>query len=228
MIRLLLVFTLSGIVSACGGLPRITPATDPAELGRIGARCQAMFPQQAFRAVHAIEASLPLGKESSVLGVSVVDPASGQLRAVLVSVEGLTLFDASSQAGSVTVHRAVPPLDERGFGRGLVDDVGLVLLAPGLTPSAVGRLPDARPVCRYEQDHGRVTDVLPLDGEQCRRLDRYDGEQDLVRRVEFTGEGVLGLATSMLIRAPGIVGYELRLKLVEAETINPKPDLFLP
>lgn len=228
MIRLLLVVSLSGLVAACGGLPKLTPATDPAKLGRIGARCQAMFPQQAFRAVHAIEASLPLGSESSVLGVSVVDPDSHSLRAVLVSVEGLTLFDASAQAGSVTVHRAMPPLDERDFGRGLVDDVGLVLLAPGIAPSAVGHLPDTRPVCRYVQDHGLVTDVLPAEGEQTRRLHRYDGEQDLVRQVEFTGDGVLGLAAAMVIRAPGLVGYELRLKLVEAEGINPQPNLFLP
>ena len=164
-----------------------------------------------------------------MVGASLVDPPAARLRAVLMSVEGLTLFDATAAGADLTVHRAVPPLDDPDFGAGLVADVALALLAPQGPGPLPGRLPDGRAACRHLRADGAVLDLLPAAAAEPARVDRYAVNEDLIRRVVFEDPGgALGLAGRIRLTAPGVVGYRLELTLLEAEPVTPSEELFSP
>jgi len=208
--------------AGCAGLPFIRPVSAGPERDSLRGRCEAAFARRAFRAVHVIEASLPMGNESSLVGVTLADPSRLRFRSVLLSVEGLTLFDATSTSEEFVVHRAVPPLDDEGFGRGLVSDVALALLPPSGELLQAGRLEDGSPICRYRDAGARVTDVIfPREGSP-RILCHYDASGRLQRRVEFDPAG------GIVLTAPGTVGYTLRLRLILTEEVVPDEDLFSP
>ncbi|MBN2495427.1 MAG: hypothetical protein JXR96_12605 [Deltaproteobacteria bacterium] len=194
------------LASACAGLPSLRPLAEVSERARLAALCEAAYPRQAFQAVHAIQADLPGGRASSLIGAVDIDPREVRFRAVLVSVEGLTLFDASLSRSGIEILRAVAPLDDPAFGRGLVDDVALLLLAPGSAPAALGRLEDGRPACRYRSPEG-VLDVLP--DSKGYALRRYDLSGHLLRRARLELD-----RTRAELEAPGPGGYRLELRLL--------------
>ncbi len=219
---LLALLALLSLLSSCAGLPAIRPVPAGPERDSLRGRCEAAFARRAFRAVHVIEASLPMGNESSLVGVTLADPSRLRFRSVLLSVEGLTLFDATSTPEGFVVHRAVPPLDDEGFGRGLVSDVALALLPPSGEIVQAGRLEDGSPICRYRDAGTRVMDVIfPREGSP-RILCHYDASGRLQRRVEFDPAG------GIVLTAPGAVGYTLRLRLIQTEEVTPDEDLFRP
>lgn len=217
------------VLGGCAGLPELVPLGPGPERAALIQRCQRLHPRTAFRAVHTIEANLPMDQTSSVIGASLVDPAGARFRAVLMSVEGLTLFDAARVGDDLTVFKALPPLDDPDFGPGLMADVALALLAPAGAPSAAGRLPDGRPACRHTSSDGGAVDLLPAEGDLPGRLDRYGPDEDLVRRVNlYAPTGPLGLAARILLTAPGLIGYRLELTLLEASPVTLDDALFSP
>ena len=212
---LLVLFGLA--TAACSGLPRIIASPDSSQRSAWTDRCRAPFARHAYRAVHRIEASLPMGQQTDLLGISLVDPQRRSFRAVLVSVEGLTLFDGSLADGGLEIHRAVPPFDDEDFGQGLVADVALALLPPEASTPLVGRREDGRASCRYRSAFGPVSDLVLSDDAQTPLLERYDSGGALVRQVQFGLPGPAGLAQQIEIRAPGLAGYRLLLVLIQAE-----------
>lgn len=216
-----------GLATAgCASLPRINPAAAAAR-SRLAARCSDLLPERPLRAVHAIAAELPFAGASSLLGVSLIDPAGQRLRAVLVSVEGLTLFDASAGPAGLRIHRAVPPLDDPDFGPGLVADVALLLLQPAGEPIAVGRREDGRGVCRFRGAAGGWVDLLPATAAAPARIERWGADRRLYRSAVLSRQrDPHGLARRVELTAPGLAGYRLLLDLVEAEPLSPTADLF--
>ncbi len=218
---------VAGLAAAgCASLPRIRPAGSAAASG-LADRCADLLPARPLRTVHTIDAELPLAGASSLLGVSLIDPAGQRLRAVLVSVEGLTLFDASAGPDGLRIHRAVPPLDDPDFGPGLVADVALLLLQPAGEPIAVGRREDGRGVCRFRDAAGDWVDLLPASAAAPARIERWGADRRLRRSAVLSRErDPHGLARRVELTAPGLAGYRLVLELVEAESLSPSADLF--
>lgn len=206
---------------SCAHLPAIV-AGGPTDLV-----CSAPFGGQPFRAVHAIEVRLPLEGASAMIGVTLADPAHRQLQSALVSVEGLSLFEATLAEGRVDVLRAVPPLDRVGFGDGLMADVALALLPPPGTIEIRGYYRDGRRVCRFREG-ARTVDLVSdsalhdntgaqVKGVLLRAYDRAE----LVREVRLWGGSP---PKQLLLTAPGVVGYELFLTQVELEEVPPAAD----
>jgi len=223
------VLAIACLTVGCAGLPELVPNAEPADSAGLMARCRGIQPHRAFRAVHAIDAALPMDQVSSLIGASLVDPEQRRYRAVLMSVEGLTLFDATASPAGLVVHRAVPPLDDPDFGPGLMADVALALLPPAGERPLVGALPDGRSACRYPQADGGVVDLLPAAHDAPTRIDRYDQDHHPIRRVVLgPATGPLGLAGRIVLSAPGLAGYRLELTLLEAEAVTPTDELFTP
>jgi hypothetical protein len=230
-LRILGPLALGLLATACAHLPELYELPEAPTAAGLQRRCHAVGPVRTLRAVHTIEARLPLGQTSSMLGVSAADPLRGRLRAALVSAEGLTLFEGlRSDGGQIRVLRAVPPLDGPDFGPMLLDDVALLLLAPRGPTLRMGRLESGEAVCRAPARSaawpGGILDVLPeaVDGGAALRL--YDGDEALRREVHLSGRTPSGLYQHMRLEAFGPGGYTLELTLLESEPMSPDDPLF--
>jgi hypothetical protein len=240
MKRLLLLGLTLCLLSACAMgkgelLPKLarTPGASEAQQ-----RCAALFPQGRWQFVHAIAFRLADGTSGNALGVLVLDGQA--IKSALMTVEGLTLFEArSSEAEELEVLRALPPFDNREFASGLMRDVRTLFLAPpGL--GQYGTLADGTPVCRFNGGQ-MMTDILPqADG--CWQLHTYsehtslrtDGcqpadprrEQRRTRTVNAGSCGPVGsvvLPHTLELTGTGPAGYTLNLRLVSAEPLPASP-----
>lgn len=219
--------TLLLLTPSCGRyLPKLILLSGE-ECAKTQEMCRKPFPVKPWRAIHAIHITGPFGRKSSVLGVTVVIPATRSIRAVIMSVEGMVLFDASYGGNGTTVHRSIPPLDRGGFSEGLLRDVSLMFMAPEGAWNQIGRNEDRQLVCRWKDDQGRTTDVvLPDDG--TLRILLYDRGDSLIRKVNMTGWTGNLLAERAELVAYGIGGYTLDLRLVEAEPLTDYESSLLP
>jgi len=224
--RLPLICALALSLCGCSRLPELTPPSG-APCTEATGFCLRPFPARPWRAVHTIHISGPFGHESSVVGVTVVDPASRSIRAVILSLEGVTLFDASSRAGEITVHRAVPPLDRKGFPEGLMHDVSLMFLVPRGTLTQTGRNDEGCLVCRWRDDPSGATDLIFARPDEWQIL-RYDNGHTLRRELEAAALPGEPLALRIRFSCRGVAGYSLDLGLLEAESLTEYEALFSP
>lgn len=227
----LLLGMLLALESGCASLPRITPAASTAERQSLDATCGAVFPSPPWSASHTIDASLPFGKSAFLVGVTKV--SSDGIQSVLLSPEGMVLFDATMQRGAISVHRAVSPFDHAGFADGLMADVRNTFVRPGSTSELVGHAASGRPICRFRGPSdeptasgkvtasGEVSDI-ELTGPDAVTIRNYRG-QSLVRQIDLLGPRTEGFFPDLIIRAPGTMGYTLRLHLIDHEQAAENP-----
>jgi len=205
------------LAASCAHLPSLSPLPEDATAATT-ARCQQVFPRQPWHATHTIFATLPFGQNSELLGVTATSPEG--LHAVLLSPEGLTLFDGVQRrqgaAGPpLVVKRAVPPFDQPAFAASLMADVGSAFLAPPGAPLAVGRYASGDSVCRWSPLANETTDVvLGVAGTKMVLTFR---NLHLVRQVALVGSGDDGFFTEVSLTVPGAGGYTLEMRLVDRE-----------
>jgi hypothetical protein len=192
-------------------LPDITCADTPAH------HCPDYFPADRWQFVHAITFHLATGGEGTALGVVVLDKK--EIRCALMTVEGLTLFEARSTEGQpMQVSRAVPPFDSEGFAAGLMGDVRTIFQKPP-GKAEVGRLAGGELVCRSTAA-GQVTDILPQEG-GCWTMHTYS-EGIGVRTIRARSCKTMGTAVipeDIDLVSSGQSGYTLNMHLISAEKL---------
>ncbi|MFZ7126067.1 MAG: hypothetical protein ACOWWM_07945 [Desulfobacterales bacterium] len=219
------------LAAACSHLPELHPETheDPAaHRPEPLSACRAVFPPRPVQMVHSIDAKFPGGRQSGLVGVTVVFPAERRIHCVLMTVEGVVLFSARYD-GTLSVEHAVSPFDRKGFGEGLMADLVLIFLAPGDPFELQGRYADGDWGCRYRARTGEVTDVRPGAGETW-SIRRYTSTSRLSRSVDASGvpadasEGVsYAYPRQMMLTGSGPGGYVLSLTLIEAHPVERSP-----
>src|SRR5450631_1245141 len=199
--------------AACAHLPALRPV-DAESAKDAGARCQQAFPAQPWHATHTIFASLPFGQNSGLIGVTAAE--AGALHAVLVSPEGVTLFDGTQRGGvPLKIDRAVPPFDRAAFAASLMADVGNVYLSPAGPPTAIGTYLSGATVCRWSPPDRETTDVeLAADGPRAIRT--FRGVR-LSREILLLGTPDKGFYPLVVLHVPGTGGYQLEMRLIEHE-----------
>jgi hypothetical protein len=207
------------LLSSCTLGPRaILPALVPVP-GAAGTlqHCATLFPQDRWQFVHAIAFRMANGTHGNALGVLVLN--NREVRCALMTVEGLTLFEARSpEAGALEVMRAVPPFDKRDFAAGLMRDVRTMFQLPS-GKARYGLLADGTAVCRYVAD-SQVTDILPRE-DGCWRIVTYS-EGTKVRTINAYACTTVASAViphSLELTASGPAGYSLDLRLLSAERL---------
>jgi hypothetical protein len=187
--------------------------------------CGAVFPQGRRQFVHAIDFTMADGSGTAVVGVTSLNEKD--IACALVTVEGLTLFEAVFfHDGGLTVKRAVPPFDKPEFAQGLIADIRAIFQPPPgrgrkgqlLLPTSPAGL---TAVCRYTQADGGVVDVLP-DVDGCWQIKSYtpDGVMDRTivgRSCKEQGTGLI--PDSIELKTYGRTGYTLNMTLIRADTI---------
>ena len=214
----LLLLVAGCMVGACARLPDLVPAADMAPLQAAGL-CRGPFPTQPWRAVHALHLSGPFGQRQSVMGVTVVDPHTQRIRAVVLSLEGFVLFDASRCGDPVSVLRALPPLDREGFPEGLLRDVSFLFLAPHGPPTHTGRDSAGDFVCRWRDEPEGTLDLVNTPDGGWRIL-QYDTRSRLRRTAEIPAAPEESLPENARLAYHGIIPYAMDLTLVDAEFLT--------
>ena len=176
-----------------------------------------MFPAGRWQFVHSISFHLAQGGDGTAIGVLVLD--NREIHCVLMTVEGLTLFEARSmEGGPIEVIRAVPPFDNQEFAAGLMGDVRTIFQKPqGKAES--GRLADGSPVFRYSAA-GRETDILPQE-DGCWTMHTYS-EQVRVRTIRTRSCRMVdsvSIPEDIDLVSDGPAGYALHLHLISVEKL---------
>jgi hypothetical protein len=187
--------------------------------------CAAVFPQGNRQFVHVIDFAMQDGSGTAVIGVTSLN--DDNIACALVTVEGLTLFEAVFRHdGSFKVKRAVPPFDSPVFATGLIGDIRAIFQPPP-GQASMGQLLLPAPaagltaVCRYKVPTGGVVDVLP-DVDGCWQIKSYtpDGVMDRTIVGQSCKEQSGGLIPdSIEMETYGPTGYTLKMTLIRADTI---------
>lgn len=213
-------------IVSCSGLPRLNPV-DPSLLPVIRNKCTTHFPKGNWRFVHSIETTMPNGQKSLVIGVSLIFPAIKTIQSVIMTVEGLVIFDAHHDQNGLTIHRAIPPFDSKKFARGLMKDVELMFFEPDGRLIEVGAQNGDIDVCRYRDRNqtGSIVDVVVRDNHSW-SIRQYSENNSLMRRIDtYTckvskNDYPPSVPCQMELTAHGAVPYTLYMKLLEAEPLN--------
>lgn len=210
---------LFSLVSCAAGpqsrLPELTAVTD----GPDAKTCAAVFPLGKWQFTHAID--FVMGGRAGTPVIGVTSLAGNDMDCALVTVEGLTLFEAAfHQDGSTDVRRAVPPFDSPDFAEGLRKDLRTIFQPPAgiMTLGAAGTMP----VCRYVEEGLRVVDVLP-DVDDCWQIKSYTSDLRMNRFI--IGRSCKKKGSSLIpdyleLTTYGQTGYTLKMTLITADNLK--------
>ena len=209
------------LLTACAGMPRIN-AVDTARVSKTLKACENAFPDGKWQFAHVIEANLPGGREAQLIGVTEVSNRPKRIHAVMMTIEGLVLFDGlmlfdALEDDKLTINRSVAPFDSIGFAKGLMEDIRLMFLKPDGQPMGAGITENGFEVCRYRVSDDAVIDVM-VRPDRMLEIRKY-GNERLIRKVvaELAPRAV---PEKITLTAYEPASYRLHLRLISAEQIN--------
>jgi hypothetical protein len=154
------------------------------------------------------------------MGVTVISSRDKSAHCVLMTMEGLVVFDARYDQ-QLVINRAVAPFDNEDFAAGLIRDIQLIFFMPQGSLVETGKDPDESSVCRYQNRDGRIVDLV-IDADHTWHIRQYTAQQRLSHTVDaiFTkkesdGDGP-DFPDRLELRAHDDAGYTLIMELVEA------------
>lgn len=177
-------------------------------------KCSGFFPKGPWQFIHSITFRMAGGHGSTVIGVTSLDDK--EIRCVLMTLEGLTLFEAvEKETEDLEVIRAVCPFDREGFAQGLLDDVRMIFRPLTVKPAKYGMV-DGHPACRYVK--AEVTqDVLPVENGQWQIKKYRSGHLLRILQVyKSRKQGNTVIPEELTLKAWGPASYTLRMKLLES------------
>lgn len=218
----LLLIIFSQAIS-CVSPPKLAPIRQPSPSG-IERRCSIPFLDGKWQFVHSIEAEIGKRERAVFIGITALSPKEGTIHCVIMTLEGLVLFDASYDQ-KIVINRGIFPFDSPNFAEGLVSDIKLIFFPPEGQLMESGLSGDGSLVCRYETKKGMMVDVT-THGDGTWEINQYNDTSELTRSVRTSpeGQGVTGkqgaIAGRLQLTAYGTPGYSLNLKLIEAKKLD--------
>ena len=203
------------LLMACAGMPRIK-AVDTALASKTIKACENVFSDGKWQFAHVIEASLPGGRDAQLIGVTEVSNHPKRIHAVMMTIEGLVLFDALED-GKLTINRSVAPFDSRGFAKGLMEDIRLMFLKPGGESIDAGITENGFEICRYRVSDHAVVDVM-VGADRMLEIRKYTNERLIRKVVAELSPGSVPEKITFTAYEPS--KYRLNLRLISAEQIS--------
>ncbi len=179
--------------------------------------CAAVFPEGKWQFSHTIDFALEDRFGTPVIGITSLN--GKDIDVALITVEGLTLFDAAfHHNGDTEVRRAVPPFDGPEFAQGLIGDIRAIFQSP-TGNMVMGQVAGVTSACRYTSNEGSVVDVL-LDVSDCWQIKSYSS--DLIMDRSIVGRSCKKKGSSLIpdyleLKTYGQIGYTLKLTLITAD-----------
>ena len=212
-----LLIALTALWISCARLPDMVPNTETVKESCPSCRC--FYPDGTWQLTHSIEAMVPGGKNTSLVGASVISSQDRSIQCALMTVEGFVLFSGQYN-GKLTIHRAVAPFDRPGFAKGLIDDLVLLFLRPE-APMIKRGVIDGMSGCRFTLPQTGTIDVIVQNAHNW-MVRKYSPKHELERSVKACGRVVpegrkeVFFAENMSLKRHGMIGYQLDLRLLEA------------
>ena len=191
------------ICSSCASLPPLSPVStiDTTICSKPFATGQQQF-------VHAIAASLPGGGNSLITGITTISTAEASVHAIIMTLEGLVLFEGRIKGGEIEILRSISVFSEPAFAEGLLNDVRLIFLKPTGVPLEIGGLEPGTLVCRYRGRDKSTVDVMPYDNGDW-KLVQYDAGSHPHRWVrKFVPDRIH-------LKVSGAFSYSLDMQLIQ-------------
>ena len=182
-------------------------------------RCSLPFPVAPVRCINAIEAQLPDGKKMTLIGITVSDPGERAVRAAIMTIEGLLLFDAATCNDVITLYRALPPFDGPEFRSALLRDVQFLLLAPACEPQQCGILDNGASICRYGLAGGMAIDVI-VAPDNSWELQEYKNGSGAIRTAKGAAAAG-GRPGTVVLQVLQPQPYVLQLHSISSEAAKP-------
>ena len=216
-------------ISACSSLPQINSPT-PKRASRINKACREIFPQGKWRFVHSIQVNLAGKQKTELIGITQISSPSRKLHCVLMTIEGLVVFEAKRAKGNTVIKQATPPFDTAQFAKGLMQDVQLIFFPPPGKCIKAGLTDNKEKICRYKTDSSHTRDILMekenggwsvhhyIDGKLARSLQAFPGD---------SAEKTLSPAYPQEIRLEAnnpSWDYSLQMSLIKARNLNKPKD----
>lgn len=211
-----LLLTGALLLISCAALPPISP---PADSGAKMFACPDPYFTVKNRFIHAIEVRRAGQAQTVMVGVTLIDPALRSISCALVSTEGMSFLEASLEPDGFIVSRALPPFDSGDFARNMMDDIGLIFLAPRDALIQKGISTAGAKVCRHKTKEGWIDVAANPDGRI--QIRRYSERGSLKRSVTLAS-GANPYAVIDLHGAD-LFEYELMMTLIESETVRDDP-----
>jgi hypothetical protein len=177
-------------------------------------KCLSVYPIKPFRVVHKIEADLPFGGYSSFIGVTEVHPASGLIKLILLSPEGITLLDAENKDSITTINSAMPPLDRKDFTLRIFESIRFIY--ERVQGVYMGSRMNADNSCSCVWKRGDIITQIRYM-ENSVNIDDLNDSGKLIRQAIFLPPVTNGLYSKMILEIKGITGYRLTFDLLEYE-----------
>ena len=226
MRSLCLLMCIGCMLISCSALP--LPSLQPADRAsrvELPQTCRQLFPNGKWQFVHSIEAVMPGGQRGLVMGVTIISSRNKSAHCVLMTIEGLVVFDARYDQ-QLVINRAVAPFDHEGFAAGLISDIQLIFFMPEGPLVETGNDPNGASVCRYRNPDGRIIDLV-IDADHTRHIRQYNAQERLSRTVDafFTKQEPEGdgpdFPDRLELKAHDVAGYTLIMDLVDAVPLGP-------
>ena len=122
---LLLLLLVVSFSLSCKSLPVLKPINNLKEQINFNP-----FLKTKYRLTHTIRVILPSNEKLIAIGITLADPVTQSVDAVLMTVEGFVLFDASFENSKLVINRTVPPFDSNDFAGTLISDIKLIYFLP--------------------------------------------------------------------------------------------------
>ncbi|MDF1592201.1 MAG: hypothetical protein P1P89_11845 [Desulfobacterales bacterium] len=209
------------LIAACGTLPKVDPVSGMLPDGP--RECRRLFFQGRWQLQHAIVATLPGGQQNMLMGISIVSAGSGSIRSILMTIEGLVVFEAEYDR-DIRIVRAVSPFDSDHFAQGLINDLRLIFFMPEGALVETGRLQNGSTLCRYRQSDRLVVDIVRNtdDHWELRQYSRWFRKKrtvDIFFNDNFRFNG-FHAPSRLTLTTFGYAGYTLDMDLIEAVSLE--------
>ena len=217
---IMLLFCTVSLFFSCSTIPKLEPLNSDALPG-VANECRTMFPTNGWQFVHSIEATIRRQK-AFLIGITDISPDLGRVHCVIMTIEGLVLFDALSDQETV-INRGISPFDSMAFAKGLMNDIKLIFFSPDGECIKTGMLGKNSYVCRYGNDDNTIVDLIAnpdstreirqyKNGDHTRSVKAYL-KKDLHNKHQYVVPDRLELT------AHGVHAYALVLRLIRAEQV---------
>ena len=216
MKHILLLLSVLGLILSCSSLPQVVPAGD-SDAPQLKQTCRRPFPNGKWQFLHSIETTMPGGHRGFVMGLTIILASDKSARIVIMTLEGLVIFDAKHD-GRISIQRAIPPFDSEDFAEGLVKDINLIFFKPAGPLIEFGFIKNGSSVCRYQNPDEQIVDII-VDLDQTWEIRQYLRLDRTVKGIpaKSSGPGYYPeIPQRIELTAHGASGYALVMDLVEA------------